>query len=342
MAHTDRHLVMPSEGGLGIPNPSGLLVGQGASKATAFKLNMSATAAPTVNDDSGDGYVVGSRWYDLTNDKVYDCLDATVGAAVWKESTPVAGEANTASNVGSAGVGPFKQKTGVNLEFRNVNAGSSKITVTLDAGNNEIDIDVAEANLTLGNLGGTLGATKGGTSFSTYTLGDTIYSSAANTLSKLSGNVTTTKKFLTQTGDGVNSAAPGWNTIVSGDLPTVPISKGGTNATTGVQALINLQTNIGLIPSSNPLNINVNSSNFQIVNPVTGAFTLNFTGTQSHGQELCLVFVADGGGPYTLTWGTGCKVSASSFSLTASKTHIVNFRSDGTNFIEVSRATMTS
>lgn len=44
-----------------------------------------ATAEPTANDDSGDGYAVGSSWFDVTNDKAYLCLDATVGAAVWQE-----------------------------------------------------------------------------------------------------------------------------------------------------------------------------------------------------------------------------------------------------------------
>lgn len=45
-----------------------------------------ATTAPTVNEDSGDGYAVGSRWIDTTNDKEYVCLDATVGAAVWHQT----------------------------------------------------------------------------------------------------------------------------------------------------------------------------------------------------------------------------------------------------------------
>jgi hypothetical protein len=47
--------------------------------------NLTATTAPTVNDDSDAGYSVGSRWFDVTNDKIYLCIDATVGAAVWIE-----------------------------------------------------------------------------------------------------------------------------------------------------------------------------------------------------------------------------------------------------------------
>ena len=58
------------------------------------------------------------------------------------------GEVNTASNVGTAGVGVWKQKTGVDLEFKKINAGSSKVTITDDVANSEIDIDVVVANLT--------------------------------------------------------------------------------------------------------------------------------------------------------------------------------------------------
>jgi len=52
------------------------------------------------------------------------------------------GETNTASNVGTAGVGVYKQKTGVDLELKKINAGSAKVTVTDDVGNDEVDIDV--------------------------------------------------------------------------------------------------------------------------------------------------------------------------------------------------------
>ncbi|WP_205728992.1 hypothetical protein, partial [Flagellimonas onchidii] len=51
--------------------------------------------------------------------------------------------------MGTGGVGIFARKTGADLEFKNVNAGSNKITVTDDVGNDEIDIDINEANLAI-------------------------------------------------------------------------------------------------------------------------------------------------------------------------------------------------
>lgn len=50
-----------------------------------------ATAAPTVNDDAGDGYSVGSVWCDTTNDKSYILIDSTVGAAVWQQFSGTGG-----------------------------------------------------------------------------------------------------------------------------------------------------------------------------------------------------------------------------------------------------------
>lgn len=65
-----------------------------------------------------------------------------------------AGEANTASNAGTGGVGVYDSKVGVDLKFKNINAGSAKITVADDPGNKEIDIDVSEASLDHGSIGG--------------------------------------------------------------------------------------------------------------------------------------------------------------------------------------------
>ncbi|HEX4662468.1 MAG TPA: hypothetical protein VH144_02545, partial [Candidatus Saccharimonadales bacterium] len=73
-------------------------------------------------------------------------VDVTIAAAAGT------GEANTASNVGVGGVGVFKQKSGVDLQFKNVNAGSSKISITDDTTNSEVDVDVVEANLNPANF----------------------------------------------------------------------------------------------------------------------------------------------------------------------------------------------
>ena len=52
------------------------------------------------------------------------------------------GETNTASNIGTAGVGIFDGKVGEDLQFKKLNAGSAKITITDDTSNNEVDIDL--------------------------------------------------------------------------------------------------------------------------------------------------------------------------------------------------------
>ena len=57
------------------------------------------------------------------------------------------GETNTASNIGTAGVGIFDAKVGEDLQFKKLNAGSSKITITDDTSNNEVDIDFGTVSI---------------------------------------------------------------------------------------------------------------------------------------------------------------------------------------------------
>lgn len=57
------------------------------------------------------------------------------------------------------------------------------------------------------------------------TLGDIVYGDGANSATRLAGNTTTSKRFLTQTGNGTASAAPGWNAIVDGDVPSALTGK---------------------------------------------------------------------------------------------------------------------
>jgi len=67
-------------------------------------------------------------------------------------------------------------------------------------------------------------------------LGDLIYGSGADTALSLAGNITATKKFLNQTGNGSVSAAPVWSILGTGDIPdlsgTYSVKAGNTSLVT--------------------------------------------------------------------------------------------------------------
>lgn len=130
-----------------------------------------------------------------------------------------------------AGASGLLKKTAANtwsLDTSTYLTGNQSITLSGDvSGSGSTSISV-----TLG----TVAVTKGGTNLTSYSLGDTIYCSASNVLSKLSGNTTTAKQFLTQTGTGSASAAPAWASLTSADITTAlgytPSSGSGSTATT--------------------------------------------------------------------------------------------------------------
>lgn len=69
------------------PGATGYAKFTGTSKIIEFiKSNFAASAAPTVNDDTTQGYVVGSWWFDTTGNETYVCTDVSTGAAVWKQA----------------------------------------------------------------------------------------------------------------------------------------------------------------------------------------------------------------------------------------------------------------
>lgn len=74
----------------------------------AFINKFDATTNPTVNDDYNDGYRVGSTWVNVSTGAVFTCVNQTVGAAEWTESSPatpgqlVAPAATTPTGNGSA------------------------------------------------------------------------------------------------------------------------------------------------------------------------------------------------------------------------------------------------
>lgn len=96
-------------------------------------------------------------------------------------------------------------------------AGSAYKSLVMNGAGTNVEWNAVALNQS-GSVSGALPETNGGTNQTTYTLGDVLYSSAANTLAKLAGNTTTTKKFLTQTGTGAASAAPAWDVVNGADV----------------------------------------------------------------------------------------------------------------------------
>lgn len=92
--------------------------------------------------------------------------------------------------------------------------------------------------------------TQGGTNITSYTLGDTLYASATDTLAKLAGNTSTTQKFLTQTGTGSVSAAPIWKVLAPSDINTQYGSFFYDFSTTLSGAITNIQTTIPVVTTS--------------------------------------------------------------------------------------------
>lgn len=63
--------------------------------ANTQKNNLTASSDPAAGDDSADGYVNGSFWYNTTNDTLFICEDNTATAAVWQSIAGGGGGADT-------------------------------------------------------------------------------------------------------------------------------------------------------------------------------------------------------------------------------------------------------
>lgn len=119
-----------------------------AADANTLKGNATGSSAAPSDIAININSLVGRGTGNIQNITLHSSLSMSAGGEL--SVAAGSGEANTASNVNVDGVGIFKQKTDLDLEFKGINAGSNKITITDDTTNNTIDIDIAEANLAIG------------------------------------------------------------------------------------------------------------------------------------------------------------------------------------------------
>ena len=119
----------------------------------------------------------------------------------------------------------------------------------------------------------TIGVGYGGTGLASYTTGDLIYASGTTTLSKLSGNTSTTPNFYTSTGTGAVAQAPtltsstGSGSVVLATSPTLVTPNLGTPSTlvgtniTGTASALSIGGNAASSTNTTNTAVTANSTN---------------------------------------------------------------------------------
>ena len=125
-----------------------IFIGNASNQATTSSFNTLADARIALTNLEDLANVGFSAPGASEDDKVV-FWDNTAGAFGLSTVAGLAGqgEVNTASNIGTAGVGIFDGKVGEDLQFKKLNAGSAKITITDDTSNNEVDIDFGTVSI---------------------------------------------------------------------------------------------------------------------------------------------------------------------------------------------------
>jgi hypothetical protein len=111
----------------------GLVKADANGELTVRKDNYAAIIAPTSTDDTNAGYEIGSRWIDTVAEKEYVCLDVSVGAAVWQNSTSTGDTYQNNYSATSAPTTTDDTNAGYEVGSRWIDVNTDKEYVCLDA-----------------------------------------------------------------------------------------------------------------------------------------------------------------------------------------------------------------
>jgi hypothetical protein len=188
---------------------------------TGGRNNNSASSNPTVTDDSGSGYAVGSVWLNTANDRIFICVNNTTNAALWNEvvasdglkfhpettnTVDIGTSSNRYKNMYLSGTATIPTVTATTVNsgsvtttgmgtFPTVNVDGGTVDGTVIGGNLPTAITGTQITANSGFVGGVTGdlvgnVTSTGTSgFNNITASGTIQGAVTG---DISGNVTST------------------------------------------------------------------------------------------------------------------------------------------------------
>jgi hypothetical protein len=178
--------------------------------------------------NAGDSHVLTTEpntmiigYTTLTYTQFSGSVDYTGGTNITVVGQTISVSGTIAATLGGTGTstvatGDLLYGSGTNT-WGKLSAGAAYKSLVMNAGGTNVEWNAVALDQSAA-VSGALGAVNGGTGQNSYATGDMLYSNTSNALAKLSGNITTTKKFLTQTGTGSGSAAPDWGTISGSDV----------------------------------------------------------------------------------------------------------------------------